>query len=605
MKKLVILFAVVLLAMLALYRLYRLTSLENAKELSILLVYNPETIDSCRHVINAYTSVLEEEGVPFKAIPYDFLFSLNIDEVLIRKYPAIIFPDCLNQKLHKDIKNWLKKYITFGGSAFIVYDVGIRDYKGAYLKQTIFSEIVGINYITYDKLRTGSYTYGYFRVKDNSLLAIPPGKLDEKHSLIKGYVYDNLLYPIARVDVLDDNYYLIADALSIDGYIYPGIVIKKYGKGIALWVNLPLGSLKAYSDDLPLRLTLRAFLFKLLRLPHLVNVPKARGGLVINWHIDANADWSSIPMMIKEGYVSENLEQSFHITAGDFRDVPGDGLGFDACGKGEIYVRMLLPYGVIGSHGGWAHNWFSDGIIEGKIGHEQIREYIQKNNACLERITVYKLREYSAPNGVHPQPYTTKILEDLGFNSYYYVGDSGSSPNRTFFNGFKVSDKVVAFPVITYEKNASLYEIQKAGVPENKVKEFLFGILDYVNRERVVRLFYSHPYDIPRYPLAVKEFIKKAEELSKKGEIEVKPMSYFAEFLLRFIKTKYIFKVDNENMVVVLKNQEGLKDITVAVPKEYIPISSEEYEVFEDETFRYIVIKRNLKETNIYLSLIK
>jgi len=91
----------------------------------------------------------------------------------------------------------------------------------------------------------------------------------------------------------------------------------------------------------------------------------------------------------------------------------------------------------------------------------------------------------------------------------------------------------------------------------------------------------------------------------KKGEIEVKPMSYFAEFLLRFIKTKYIFKVYNENMVVILKNQEGLKDITVAVPKEYIPISSKEYEVFEDETFRYIVIKRNLKETNIYLSLIK
>ncbi len=345
------------------------------------------------------------------------------------------------------------------------------------------------------------------------------------------------------------------------------------------------------------------FLLKLLDLPHLVNVPGALGGLIINWHIDANPDWHSIAMMIKEGYVRREIRQSFHITAGDFRDSFGDGLGFDACGRGKIFVQMLLPYGVVGSHGGWAHNWFSYGILENRIDLEKMEEYIHKNNQCLESITGYKIVEYSAPNGVHPQPVKTRILEKFGMNSYYYTGDTGSPPNRTFFDGKKVSDKVIAFPVMSFEDKASLYEIWDAGVSEDEVKSFLLSLIDFVVKEKTVRLFYSHPYDIPHYPNAIKAFIEKAVEFSKANRLRVESMSYFSDFLLRFLKTKYTFKLEGDNTLVVnLKNEEGLRDIAIAVPKEYVPTSKIHLRNFVEGKYRYVVIEDNVKELSISFS---
>ena len=94
-----------------------------------------------------------------------------------------------------------------------------------------------------------------------------------------------------------------------------------------------LGYAKAYSDDMPIRSIMRTFLFKIAHIPHLLNVPKGRGGMVINWHIDSNIDWKYIPFMIQNGYLRKGMEYSLHITAGDFRDEPGDGMGFDAARK--------------------------------------------------------------------------------------------------------------------------------------------------------------------------------------------------------------------------------------------------------------------------------
>jgi hypothetical protein len=76
--------------------------------------------------------------------------------------------------------------------------------------------------------------------------------------------------------------------------------------------------------------------------------------------------------MLEKGYIRKDIEYSFHITTGDFRGKPGDNFGFDACGKGRKYVEMIISYGTIGSHGGWAHNWFSNGIFEGRISKKDI-----------------------------------------------------------------------------------------------------------------------------------------------------------------------------------------------------------------------------------------
>jgi hypothetical protein len=510
------------------------------------------------------------------------------------------------QHIHPSAVEWFKDYLSYGGSLLISQDAGIKNHAGAYLKSAIFSPLLGINYILYDKLRADSFSEGYIKIVDGNL-EITPGKINKEQRLITGYMYGGLTYPYAKTeDNGFDGKTLAFVVDKKDSNEYKALVWKKYKEGYIFYSSLPLGHLKAYSDDIVLRSVLRYFLFKLVKIPHLMNTPKSKGGLVINWHVDANSDWISIPIMLEKGYIRKGIEYSFHITAGEFRDKPGDNLGFDACGKGGKYVKMIVPYGAIGSHGGWAHNWFSYGILDGRISKKDIYKYIEKNNQCLESITGYKIREYSAPNGVHPQPETTKILEKLGVVAYYYTGDSGSSPNRTFIDGKMVSSKVIAFPITPYEESASFYEMHKNGVSEEEVYKFLVSLTDFCIKTKQIRLFYSHPYDIPLYPNAFLRAVDYWESKEKAGLLEVHSMSYFADFLLRFLKTEYSFRKKGDELVVRLKNPEGLKDIGIAIPNYYGKVLSFPKEVVfldQDEHFYYFYVNKNAKELELIFKL--
>ncbi len=594
-----VLFAIVfILSILLGIRIYSYFTLMN-DDFKIFLAYNPALLEKCSYVLSAYESILQEEGIPYEKIDYSLLNSMNKDDAFIQRHPAIILPDCALQQMNPDVSSWFEDYLSKGGSLLLVYDVGIKDYKGAYLEKPLFTSTLGINYCPYEKMKDKTYTLGNVKINDSALLGITPGKLDKEQRLIKGYVYGSLEYPTANVQVLNPSFFTLAEVVLNDKNTLPGIVLKEYGEGKIFYVNLPLAYLKAYSDDLILRSVIRTLLFKILNIPHLVNTPYGIGGMVINWHIDANLDWKSIPYMIENGYLVKGLEFSNHITAGDFRDNPGDKLGFDACGKGKEYAKMILPYGEIGSHGGWAHNWFSYGILEGKLSKEKIEKYIRMNDECLESIAGYKIREYSAPNGVHPQPETTEILEKLGVVAYYYTGDSGSSPNRTFFNGKMVSSKVIAFPINSFGQNASLFEMWESGVSEKDVEDFLLGLLEYVAQERVIRLFYSHPYDIPHYPEAIKKFVDKSKLMEKEGKIQVKPMSYFADFLLRFLITKYSFKVKKDVLEVYLENQKGLEGLTLAIPKMYRSLrGTSNYRINQDKDYNYITVVGDVKKVS-------
>lgn len=570
-------------------RLLSQLALERDKSLQVLLVYDKDT-----YQVRAFRSVLEEEGVPHRLVHINTLISTD-PKTLSKTKPALLLPDGSLQYMHPDTMSWFKKYLSAGGSVFVSYDAGTKNYAGAYLKEALFTNLLGANYILYDKLRGEAYSKGYLKITDRSL-EITPGKVDREERLITGYMYGSLEYPYAKVEMRNFTGRLLAVVLdSRENKEYPGMFWERYEKGYIFYSAVPLGHLKAYSDDLVLRATLRYFLFKLLKLPHLVNTPKGKGGLVINWHIDASIDWKSIPMMLKEGYLRKGMEQSLHITAGPFRDEPGDGLGFDACGKGKEYAKMLMPYGVIGSHGGWAHNWFSENVLKGKFKEKEIYQYIRENNDCLESITGYKIREYSAPNGVHPQPETTKVLEELRMVAYYYTGDSGSSPNRTFINGKIVSSKVIAFPITPFETSASLHEMKKQGISEEDVANFLIRLVEYVEKNRQIRLFYSHPYDIPLYPDAVMRFIDLVEEKEMSKKIEVHTISYFADFLLRFLKTDFSFNYQNRIFTAELKNPDGLKDIAVAVPKSYgrLVHTQDHLVVEEGDEYYYIYFTDN------------
>jgi hypothetical protein len=590
----------------SIYKTFRLT---NKKEIAVLMVYHPALKRKYPHILQAYESVLDEEGVPYEEIDAYMLLSLNVEDI-IKSKPAIVFPDTISQILPEELKPWVQGYLRRGGSIAIVYDAGTRTQKGAFFERSLFSDIVKINYITYSRLGKDAYTVGYVKMDhggSSDFFQIPPGKIDDG-LLLGGYAYGKLEYPIARNELLDgfNSEEIYATAVTKSKQKFPILVLKNYGRGNVLYVNLPLGHLKAHSDDLPLRAILRTFLFKVVKIPHLLNTRYGKGGLVINWHIDANVDWKSIPFMLEKGYFRKGIDYSIHITAGNFRDYPGDYLGFDACGKGRPFVQMILKYGSIGSHGGWAHNWFSNNILGDKFKERQIYEYIKKNNECLESITGYNIKEYSAPNGVHPQPMMTNALENLKILAYYYTGDTGSAPNRTFVNGKMISKKVIAFPIMPFGKSASLNEMKRSQKTEEEVKNWFFGNTDYVVANRTVRLIYSHPYDIVYYPSGLQSFLDYAAGLMNKGMLEIKSMTYFAQFLLRFLKTEHQFEVKDANLIIKLINPEGLEGITVAIPKHSYkkPLSSDLL-IQEDDDYYYLSVKGNNTEKSLSCEIIK
>lgn len=579
-------------------------NITNDKNVNVLLVYNPNNISSENNIKEAYESVLLEEGVAFKAIEVTQLLSLSAGSIAVNN-PVLIFPDNIAQQIHDETKSWLMEYLSAGGNIAVIYNAGVKDKKGRYLEKAVFSEITGLNYERYSKKKEHSYGTGYFQLYDkkkSDYFQFPRGKLDSDNYLC-GYKYGKLKYPAALNELTRplDPEEIYAYTVLEDKTKYPALVVRKHDKGSILYANMPLGYLKTTGDDLPLRSVLRTFLFKIVKIPHLMSTPFGRGGIVINWHIDASPDYPSITSVVEKEIIRKSLECSLHITAGDFRDAVGDKIGFDAEGEGKPYVEIVKTFGVLGCHGGWAHNWFAKNVEDKTFRADKIRYYIKKNKDALERLVGYKIEEYSAPEGTHPQPENTEVLNALGMIAYYYTGDSGSAPNRTFSDGKMVSDKVIAFPVMPNHKYASLFEMEDDDLTAEEIGKWLLNIGDYVYENKTVRLFYSHLRDVsPLYEIAFKNFLDHLENLQSQKKIIVKPMGYFAKFFLRCLKSEYSFNQNNGKLAVTLKNPEGLNEITAAIPKhKYRVVGSNDCTVSEDDDYYYLTVKEKLNEAHI------
>ncbi|NWG75361.1 MAG: hypothetical protein HXY24_12250 [Rubrivivax sp.] len=564
--------------------------------MEILLAHQPALTATNPCILEAYQSVLQEEGVPYRIVDVEELASLSPRSFPGR--PAIILPDGISQALPERFDGWMKKYLEEGGNVLIGYDAGTKDQNGLYRDQAIFAEMIGLNYILYNQGPEYSYSNGSLRFADRTameLFEIPPGKVKEDLAWV-GYQYGPIEYPFARSIVTKeiDDRKILAYMADKSNKKYPAIMETRYGKGRALYVSVPLGYLKCHSDDLPLRSAIRFFLFKSLKIPHLMSAPGGKGGITINWHIDTNAEWIYLPFLKKKGYFRDSLKYSFHITAGDYRLEVGDRQGFDASGKGRKFVEMIKPYGVIGSHGGWGHDWFANKVNSGEFTEREIEKYITKNNKSLEEITGYRIEEYSAPVGVHPQPVATNVIERLGMIAYYYTGDQGSGPNRTFANGKRVSDRVIAFPVMNFGDVISLGEMKRHGKTPNEVYGWLTGVVDYAAKNRVVRLIYSHPNDVKYYPKTVSDFLDYLSSLQNEGKLRIETMTFYARFFLRFLMTAYDFTYEGEGLSVRVKNSEGLQDVTVAIPKHRFskpesPPSGVSFD--EDENYLYFTVQ--------------
>ena len=568
---------------------------EAGKEIKVLLVYSADSLKKSEYVMNAYESVLQEEGVSYRIVDVTELLA-NKPVDVVNASPAIIFPDAVLQTVPARFGEWTRSFLESGGNIAIVYDPGIKDNNGFYLKQAVLTDILGLNYINYVSQGTAAYTTGSIQFVSQQALdffQIPRGKAINQFT-ISGYQVGALQYPIARTEGKEKlpEGTIFANAVIKGGETTPAIVLRDFAKGKILYVNMPLGHIKASEDDLPLRAFMRTFLFDVVQLPHVLNVARGLGGVVINWHVDSVVEYDTLPVMKKMRFLRKGINASIHITAGpDFIKI-GDNEGFDACGMGKPLTRMLAEYGTMGSHGGWAHNWFADMIRSGAFKEKEIQEYMDKNSKCIESVAGGKIKEYSAPVGVHPQPDATNALQNLGIVAYYYTGDMGSAPNRAFSGGKKITDKVIAFPVSPYEKSASFYEMHAlAKKTDAEVETWLLDSLDYVSRHRTIRLVYSHPRDIGYYQTAITKFFDQAELMQEQKKLRVQSMTEVATFLLRVLKTTTAFTESSSQLTVSLKNPENLNDITVAIPKVRYgkPVWEAQY-LQEDDRYYYLTI---------------
>jgi len=572
-------------------------------EMKVLIVYNNQADDN-NNILEAYKSVLQEEGVSFSMISNEALIALSPEEASLY-VPAIIFPEFVNQTLVNSTEYWVGEYVKHGGKVALIHDVNTKDQSGKFkTSPTYLDRIVGIDFTEYHQESEKAYAYGLIRFLDKKsagFFEFPPGKLD-KNDTIVGYKYGILKYPMMMVRSIskkDQTCY----AKTQDSYDV--ILQKQYGKGSLLYVNTPLGAIKGESDDIIIRSILKTFLFKIAYVPHLVSSPNAKGTLIINWHIDSSVEYTTLPWVFENNYIRKDMNQSFHITAGPDLYEFGDHLGFDAEGKGYPLVKEMMQYGTIGSHGGWIHNWFAENILEQKLDKAQMKAFIEKNNEVLEQITGYKPVEYSAPAGVFPPIESIEILEELGIKAFYYTGDAGSSPNRTFYNGRMLSKDIIAFPVMTFGDVASHKEFNEIGESEKNVEKNYIDLIDYIVDNRTVRLFYSHPYDIYKYQYrdAMRSFMDYIENKIDLNQLQTRTLSNMRDFLIKLIETDQEYQLNQNRLQVKYKNKLGLDELVVAMPKTMFDKSvkvDEKYE--EDKNYYYIPLPAANKEATFFIN---
>jgi peptidoglycan/xylan/chitin deacetylase (PgdA/CDA1 family) len=296
-----------------------------------------------------------------------------------------------------------------------------------------------------------------------------------------------------------------------------------------LFVNLPLTYLKLRTDGLFLHSFLRYFAQDVAGLPQLAQVPDGQGAMIMNWHVDSAAAVPAIERLESLG-AFEQGPYSIHLTAGPDVDEVGDGLGMDLERNPAMqkWVRRFVARGdEVGSHGGWIHNAFGRSV--GRQPPERSLPLIERNVAAVQAASGQPVREYSAPLGHHPG-WKTPWLRERGIGAYYFTGDIGMAPTRSYQDGERSPDGTWAFPVLSYGAHASFEETWTAGIPQSDIGAWLKDVADYCVQFRTVRMVYFHPPGVALFPNAFRDWLQHTGALVRAGGLRWITMAQYTAF---------------------------------------------------------------------------
>ena len=454
------------------------------------------------------------------------------------KCAGVILPDSIHQQASDLLLGEIRKYVANGGNLMLVYDAATKSIQGYYPSgRSRLSDLAGVDYAFYKSLgdatiRSGDMTSTIQLMKQ---LGVPPGKYfpflassaaieNTTSTQLRRYQYGNLEYPSFVTEGDYAGQVLLRSGAGIAaGYHH-------YEKGRVLFVNLPLGYLKGYTDGLPLHVFLRYFAVHILSLPHLLSVPDGVGGLVLNWHVDSNAAISALQAM-NSWTILKQGPYSIDITAGPDTYAIGDNRGFNVLHNpvSQDLVHKYIELGnEIGSHGGWIHNYFAAHV--GIDPPKDMAKFLDLNKDALEQVTGKRVVEYAAPNGDQPE-WVTHWLESHGFVAYYFTGDAGMGPTLGYRRGQREGQNIWAFPMSQLDRAASFEEFSGEDISFGVIQQWLEALSSFVVDRQEVRLLYFHPPGILPYHEIVQNWLEKTAQLKAQGTFRWYTMAQVANFL--------------------------------------------------------------------------
>lgn len=506
----------------------------------------PDSVNEKDVQVEVWVDAALEEGLHLQVVRDSAL----LDPTLQTKSAGLIVPDQVHRQANDALVGALHRYVDQGGKLMIVYDACTWDLRDSYASHTSrMSDLVGVDYALYDRFGTESITSGdvWGTTASMKALAIPPGSytgskakertsplrrvalhsganhVEDRETLV-GYLYGELDYPSFQTSGDFQGITLLQSAA--------GLVAgeNQHGAGSVLFVNLPLGYLETRTDGMLLHSFLHYFAAKMLDLPYLANVPDGIGGVVMNWHIDAESALKPMALLRKAG-VFDQGPYSTDITAGPDVDEFHDGKGLNLQNNAEArsWVQFLLQHGdEVGSHGGWIHNYFGRNLSDSN--QSSFQQYLALNKKTVEDASARPVSEYSAPLGNQPE-WVTGWLEKNGVVAYYFTGDSGMGPTRVYRDKGRDGDKIWAFPILHFGTDACLEEMSVASVSDSDVKNWLINVADYTSRLHLVRLVYSHPIGAIGYMGPLQAWLRHAQQLSAEQRFRWYTMTQVANFL--------------------------------------------------------------------------
>lgn len=544
---------------------------------SIALLY-PDDLSEDAHFIRMWQESADEEGIRLEPVKISDWVRSTARGL---KWEGVILPDTFHRSVADSTVTLLRRYVADGGRLMLVYDGGLLTAGGFYaLEKSRFSDLAGVDFGMYAALGHGLAKRTLYALAQASVmkqLHIPPGRFasrtltfpasqgpsDDAAQDYPALIFDYSKHPQSFATLVTRGQ--ASQTLMNDDAGGTLASRQRLGKGETLFVNFPLTYLKQRTDGIFLHSFLRYFAADMLHQPRLANTPDGKGGIVLNWHVDAKPALPSMRLLKDAGIFNEG-PYSFHFTAGPDVNQPGDGGGLNVPNDPEVrsLIKGFLAQGhAVGNHGGWIHNYFGNNINAGN--QAAFEKYLTLNNQTMTQLAGAPLREYSAPVGNQP-PWVTRWLEKNGFAGYYQTGNIGMGPTHAWLDTERMST-LWAFPVLTMGPVATAEDAFFQHIPAENYENWLHEVAKFVEREQVLRLVYFHPPGAVLYLNAVNRFVNTVKACREAGRCQWVTMTQAADFLTRRERVKWRLDARPDGLRLVARDAHDLAHMAWWVPK--------------------------------------